>query len=131
MPVLQLMRGQPAYIEMVVQEAADFWLNLAIVTTANPRTLLNMSGWTATAKIRGSYDGSTIVEMTSGNGRVSIGTFGTAPNQYNVQIYIPASVTSVLTDWGDGVWDIRFNDTLNRKYKYAEGPARFSRSASR
>lgn len=128
--IMRIGNQEPAYLEMVIPQAADYNLVLAIVQTASPRVLLNFSGWTAVARVRAEYGGSVLIEMTTSNGGIDLSTQGTSPDNYNCHIYIPSATTAILNDWGTGVWDIRFRDSLGRAYKWVAGPAYLSRSAA-
>lgn len=48
----------------------------------------------------------------------------------NIYIVIPASVTTNLTDWGMGVWDLEVTDTFNHSWLSIDGVARLRREAT-
>jgi len=92
--------------------------------------LLNTSGYTARMTVRASYDTPALVTATNANGRITVGIQGTAPYQWNLTIAIPNAVTSALTDWGMGVYDLELVDTYGKVMTILYGSCCLQREAS-
>lgn len=120
-----------AKIDIVVQQGATFYLPLAFVETWNPYTLLDLTGYIARSRIRPSYDDALVVDMTTANGRITLGTQGTIPYQYNCILTIDQATTDAFIEWGEGVWDLELTNPFGVTYRWAEGAARLSRAATR
>lgn len=69
--------------------------------------IVDLTGYTARAVIRETYDSSAILTMTTENGRITLGEVTEGSYTYNILIEIDSADTAALTDWGKGVWDLK------------------------
>ncbi|MDQ3540784.1 MAG: hypothetical protein M3440_08865 [Chloroflexota bacterium] len=108
LPIRWDLTGEDAIIQ-----GAD-WRRYAALTYIDPadglEKLWNTTGFTGRMQIRAGLDGALISTFLTGTGRLTVGIQGTAPDQYNVGIVLPNSVTVALTDWGLGVYDLELTD---------------------
>ena len=119
-----------------IEQGTDIALGFALQTATG--TVLDCTGYTAIMEVRATYAGPVLLEAstatrpdgTTGNGRITVGLFGTAPNQYSLQVAIAHGVTLALTDWGLGVWDLLVADTAGNRKRLAAGPAVLSQKVS-
>ena len=83
-------------------------------------------------QIRASKESPTVLlELTTGNGRIQVGIQGSAPNQYNVLLAVLGSISSPLTDWGLGYYDLELVDTFGVPQRIIEGNVTLNREVTR
>ncbi len=128
-PIIWHLTGQDAIIQ-----GAD-WRRYRALSYIDPadgnEKLWNTTDFTGSMTIRATYDGPVLLSATTANGRLTVGVQGTAPNQYNVGIVLPSSVTTALTDWGLGVYDLELTDSFGVITRVYEGQCVLSREVSR
>lgn len=123
---------RPALYHLYVLQGATLTLAFGFVETLAPKAYLPFgAGWSARARVKATYDGPTLLDMTTTNGRIVLGVQGSAPDQYNCLITVPASVTDALSDWGEGLWDLEIQDPFGTVERWVEGYAYLSRSVTR
>lgn len=120
--------GDPtARLDIRIRQNAKFTLPLAIIQTytpsgGNPYTLMNLTGWFIWMRVRSDYNTAVLMDGHTSNGRITRGTFGSNPLQYNVLVEF-GSADIPSTDFGEGVYDILFRDTFGNDYVWVEGKA--------
>lgn len=82
--------------------------------------LIDTAGWWGLLQIRDA-EGLLITESSTANGRITVGIQGTVPNQWNVLIEVPALVTSTLTDWEIGDWQLQLGPASSSAITYFGG----------
>lgn len=82
--------------------------------------LVDTVGWWGLLQVRNAA-GVLVAESSTANGRITVGIQGTAPNQWNVLIEIPAMVTAALTDWGVGDWQLQLGPASSSAITYFGG----------
>lgn len=103
--------AQPyGYKPIVIPQGGDFRLSLLLIyRDANGNAVVHdTADWDVLFQVRKEprADSPVIVEASTANGRVVTGIQGTGADQVNVYLKIPASVTALLTDWGEGGYDL-------------------------
>jgi hypothetical protein len=92
---------------------------IGLITAAG---LVNTAGWYGLLQVW-DPDGVLIAESSTANGRITVGIQGTAPNQWNVLVEVPAIVTAALTDWGIGEWQVQLGPASTSAVTYFGGKA--------
>lgn len=93
-------------------------------------TVRDTAGYSAIATFVAAYGTPSLLELstnpkpdgTTGNGRITMGIQGTAPNQYNVKFLITKADSLPITYYGIGIWQMDIYDTFGRPYPRIEGP---------
>lgn len=67
----------------------------------NAGVIVDTAGYSADMMIKDVVDGTLILELTDGNGRIVLGIQGTPPDDYNVEIVLTAADLTGL-DWPEG-----------------------------
>lgn len=84
--------------------------------------LYDTAGYGGHMQIRESYGGPLLIQgLTTGNGRVTTGIQGTAPNLYSVLLSLPHTETELLPGGVVGVYDLELIDTSGRRYTFSRG----------
>lgn len=120
-------------MDLTIWQGDDFALNLGLKyfdATTSSMQLLNTTGYTARMKVRATYDGPVLLDLSTTNGRITVGIQGTAPKQWNVGLAIPNSVTAALVDWGIGLYDLELVDTFGKVQKVLYGSCQLQREVS-
>lgn len=95
---------------IVIPQGADFRMDLAIIyrDELGFAHLHDTTDWDVLFQVRKepTADSPVLVEASTANGRIVVGIQGTAPNQKNIALKIPASVSGALADWGEGGFDL-------------------------
>lgn len=107
-----------------------YWSRRFVLAFADG-TLWDTGIYSARMQIRATYDSPVIVEWTNTNYRLEVYIRGTAPDQYNFAMTIYSGDTSVLVDWGLGVYDVEFTDSAGRVTRVYEGLCTMSREVTR
>lgn len=98
------------YKDIVIVQGADFRMDLAIIYRDEDGNahLHDTEDWDVLFQVRKepSADSPVLVEASTSNGRIVVGIQGVAPNQKNITLKVPASVTKLLEDWGRGGFDL-------------------------
>src|SRR5690348_14984125 len=110
-----------ADVTWIIEQGTDVSLGFTLQTADG--TVLDCTGYRAIAEVRATYSGPVLLEAstttrpdgTTGNGRITTGLFGTAPNQWNIQMTIDHGATLALTDWGTGIWTLLVSDTAGNR----------------
>lgn len=127
------MPRKPARLDLTIWQGEDFALNLGAryfdETTATMQ-LLNTAGYTARMKVRATYDGPVLLDLSTTNGRITVGIQGSAPKQWNVGLAVANGITGALTDWGSGVYDLFLTDTFGKAQPVLYGACQLQRRAS-
>lgn len=122
---------RPARLDLEILQGASLTMMFGVCETIDPRVLINTAGWTARAKVKATYGGATLLDMTIANGRVAVGIMGTPPYQYNILIHVNATTTDLLADWGEGLWDLELEDPFGTVDRIVEGDATLSLGVTR
>jgi hypothetical protein len=102
-------------------------LSLVATWKDSAGTAIDLTGYTARAQVRATYDSSsTILSLTSGAGDISLG--GAAGT---VTITVSATVTAALTAPWAGVWDLELASGGGVVTRLLEGAASVSPEVSR
>jgi hypothetical protein len=84
----------------------------------NAGGIVDTAGYSADMMIKDVVDGTLILELTDGNGRIVLGIQGSAPDDYNVEIVLSAADLTGL-DWPAGptraVYDLLLTNGAYRK----------------
>jgi hypothetical protein len=115
---------QPGRIDFVIKQGTDWYYPIAIKDQSG--TLMNLTGWTASAMVRADPDDVTpaltfAVVLAGGT------PWGTSPNQYNCELYVADSVSASLADWGKGRWGLELQDSFGNRATIVEGIASLNR----
>ena len=115
----------PAIYDLTIIQGADTQRRFALRTPAG--TVMDLAttgdGYTiGTAAFRDEYSGDLLFDqLTTDNGGVSLTYEADANGTYwSGYIAVTAAISSGLTDWGDGVWDLEISDGLH-VYRIAQG----------
>jgi hypothetical protein len=114
----------PARIDLIIKQGTDWFYPIAVKNQAG--SLLDLTGWTASAMVRADPDQAT-PSLTFAVALAGATPYGTAPNQYNVELYVADNVSAGLSDWGKGLWGLELQDSFGNRATVAEGIATFSR----
>ncbi len=129
------MPRRPAHHDLTIIQGDDFLWNFGFKYydfATSSLKLLNTAGWSAKLKVRTDFDSATVLlEMSTANSRATVGIQGTAPNQYNLSLFCPNAVTAALTDWGQGVWDLKLVDGTGHEQMVMFGTCCLQREVSR
>jgi hypothetical protein len=116
--------------EHSITQGSDWYRTLGL--KLDDGSYLNTAGYTARMQIRASKESPTVLlELTTGNGRIQVGIQGSAPNQYNVLLAVLGSISSPLTDWGLGYYDLELVDTFGVPQRIIEGNVTLNREVTR
>lgn len=66
----------------------------------------------------------------TGNGRITMGIVGTAPNQYDVAVTITEADSAAMTMTGIGIFQLDIFDASGRRFLRLEGPAALDRKVT-
>lgn len=116
------------WYDLVIEQGTDVSLGFAL--KLDDGTLLDTAGYTARAKVRATYAGPVLLDLSTANGRLTVGIQGTVPNQWNLQLTVDHGTTAALTDWGLGVWDCEIVDPMGNVKRVLEGAAALSREVT-
>lgn len=83
--------------------------------------LVNLTGYTARMQVRRIPGDTTLLELTTANGRISLG--GSAGT---ITLLVTAAVTAALTKWPSAVYDLELIDGSGTVTRLLEGKMRFS-----
>lgn len=125
--------NQPyGYKPITIPQGADFRMALLLVyrDETGAAVIHDTADWDVLFQVRKepTADSPVLVEASTADGRIAVGIQGTAPNQANVVIKIPASVTTLLEDWGAGGYDLNCQYANLDVDIHLTGPARLKRA---
>jgi len=110
----------PIRASLALVKGDPYHRGLALISAAG---IIDTTGWWALFQIRHPDTNAVLVEASTANGRIIVGIQGTAPNQIDLEIDIPALVTSALTDWGVGSWQLQAGPDASSATTYFGGDA--------
>lgn len=93
----------PARYDLIVIQGTDQIIPIRLELADG--TLRDLTGCTAEIDVRANYGESTLLTLSTANGRISLAEVGTGASAYNMELFIPHAVSAALTNWGQGVWD--------------------------
>lgn len=91
-------------------------------------TLIDTAGYQATLEVKGDVsDAAPLLTLSTANGGVTVGRVATGtPNEYNLKWTAPPSATSLIADFGKGVWALEVTDNTGVVTRLIEGFCFFS-----
>lgn len=100
-----------AHRDITMKINADFRLSLCVKQPDENGNLVavDTTGWAVEMDVRPEPDpdSTLIVSAATANGRIVVGIQGTAPDQVNIDVKIPQSVTAGITHTGAAGYDLR------------------------
>jgi len=105
---------------IVVNQGATYETTVTVNDSAG--TALDLSGYTAQAQVRKSYDSSTATNMTT--------TFHVVRTTGKITLTLTDTQTTAL-EWGRYVWDLLITSSGGTKTRVVEGIATITPSVSR
>lgn len=119
----------PARVDLRVLQGTDWIYPIKVQDAAG--ALRDLSTATAEMQVRATRESATsLLTLSTGNGMISVGTFGTGSGQYNLELTIPKASTTALTNWGDGYYDLELTIGTTT-IRLMEGNAVLSREITR
>lgn len=105
-----------------INQASDFSTTVTLYVSDNPEVVMDLTGYTASAQIRKSYDSCIYTDMTTEF--ISPRTLG------QITVSLTNDQTTSL-DWGRYVWDLVITDSDGIKTRVVEGLAIIEPSVTR
>lgn len=97
-------------LDITIKQNETFPMSLTIIERDDDGTamVIDTSDWDVVMQVRAepSQGSPVLLEASTANGRIVTGITGTAPDQINIAIKIPASVTAALEWFGCAGYDI-------------------------
>lgn len=119
----------PARVDLRVLQGTDWIYPIKVQDAAG--ALRDLSTATAEMHLRTTpEDLDPILVLSTVNGRIAVGTFGTPPNEYNLELLIPRAATTTLSNWGSGYYDLEIT-VDSQTVRIMEGNAVLSREITR
>lgn len=108
--------------DLVIEQGATYERKIAYRDAAG--VLVSLTDWSVQSHVRENIADATPKIVLAGGGGIDYiktGSFGSAPNNYNISINISPTVTVAQTSYTTGYWDMELVDPSGKVIRLLEG----------
>lgn len=118
----------PAHVDLIIIQGMDMVIPVRLEEIDG--SLRDLTGATAHLEVHQNYGTTTLLDLSTSNGRIAVGSFGSGATAYNLELFIGKAVSSALTNWGVGVQDLEVTFSTGDTARVWEGSALLDREST-